>query len=393
MVKIEKKQIIISVLLVISIVSIFMFTKKSNNQSIKIGTLLPLTKSSSQYGVATKQGIDMCIDEINNSGGINGRKIECIEYDDEGDPSKSVVGYNYLKDKGVSGIITGVLSDTALAIVDQARNDQIPLLMTTASADEVTFNKENNEIYENVFRIGFTNSFQGEKIAEFSKSKNVQNASVLFCAESEYSSGLKDSFVKKCNEIGINVSTTENFPSNAVDFQKQLENIKSKNPDMLFIPYYRDTISLILPQINNLGLNCLLTGPDGWRGVTTYLSDTDSSKLKNCFYCDLFAPDDSNESSKAFFEKYKTRYNEEPNLCSACGYNASLVLKESIKKSLEKNLKINSDDFRKEIVNNLKTADVDCVSGNISFDKYHNPKKPALIIEITDGKEKFYKSI
>ena len=73
----------------------------------------------------------MCIEEINNSGGINGKKIECIEYDDEGDPSKAVVGYNYLKDKGVSGIITGVLSDTALAIVDQASNDEIPIMMTT----------------------------------------------------------------------------------------------------------------------------------------------------------------------------------------------------------------------------------------------------------------------
>ena len=392
MIKIEKKHIIIIILLVLSIVSMFIFNKKSNSQNIKIGTLLPLTKSSSQYGIATKQGIDMCIEEINNSGGINGKKIECIEYDDEGDPSKAIVGYNYLKDEGVSGIITGVLSDTALAIVDQASNDEIPIMMTTSSADEVTFNKENNETYENIFRIGFTNSFQGEKIAEFSKSKNIKNASVLFCAESEYSSGLKDSFIKKCNELGINVSTTENFPLNAVDFQKQLENIKSKNPDLLFIPYYRDTVSLILPQINNIGFNnCLLVGPDGWRGVTNYLSN--ASQLKNCFYCDLFAPDDSNESSKIFFEKYKDKYKEDPNLCSACGYNASLVLKDSIKKSLDKDLKINSDNFRREIIDNLKNANVDCVSGNITFDKYHNPQKQALIIQIQGGKEKFYKNI
>lgn len=391
MIKIEKKQLIIFILIILIVPCIFLFKKQSNDQNIKIGILLPLTKSASQYGIATKSGIEMCIDEINNSGGIDGKQIECIEYDDEGDPGKAVQGYNSLKDKGVSAIITGVVSDTSLAIVDQAYNDSIPLIMTTASADEVTFNKETNEIYENVFRIGFTNSFQGEKIAEFAKSKNIKNAATLFCGESEYSTGLKNSFEKKCNDLGINASINESFTLNAVDFQKQLENIKSKNPDLLFIPYYRDTVSLIIPQAKNLGINCLLVGPDGWRGVTNYISDT--SKLTNCFYCDLFAPDDSDESSKIFFEKYKNKYNEEPNLCSACGYNAMLVLKDSIKKSLEKNLKQNSDNFRNDVIKNLKDTNVECVSGNIKFDKYHNPQKQAIIIQIKDKKEQFYKKI
>ena len=391
MIKIEKKNVIILALIVLVIPCIFLFRKKSNDQNIKIGVLLPLTKSASQYGIATKYGIDMCIEEINNSGGINGKKVECIEYDDEGDPGKAVQGYNYLKDKGVSSIITGVVSDTALSIVDQACNDSIPIIMTTASADEVTFSKDSGKVYENVFRIGFTNSFQGEKIAELANSKNVKNVSTLFCGESEYSTGLKDAFEKKCNSLGINVSINESFTLNAVDFQKQLENIKEKNPDLLFVPYYRDTVSLIIPQAKKLGINCLLVGPDGWRGITNYISDT--SKLTNCFYCDLFAPDDSDVSSKAFFEKYKNKYNEEPNLCSACGYNAGLVLKDSMKKSLEKNLKINSDNFRKDIINNLKDTNLDCVSGNIKFDKYHNPKKQAIIIQIRDGKEEFYQKI
>ena len=135
--------------------------------------MLPLTKQASQYGIATKHGIDMHIEEINRQGGINGKKIECIEFDDEGDPAKAVVGYNYLKEKGVSGIITGVISETALSIVDQFGNDDIPIIMTTASADDVTFNKESGKVYQNVFRIGVTNSFQGEKAAEFAKSKNI----------------------------------------------------------------------------------------------------------------------------------------------------------------------------------------------------------------------------
>lgn len=387
------KWYIVSALVILCIVSIFIFKKKNDEQSIKIGTLLPLTKQASQYGIATKHGIDMCIEKINNSGGIDGKKVTCIEFDDEGDPGKAVVGYNFLKDKGVSAIITGVISDTALPIVDQAQHDGIPIIMTTASADDVTFNKQSGEIYDNIFRVGFTNSFQGEKAAEFANSKGIKNAAVLFCGESEYSSGLKDSFVNKCKNFGINIVAIENFSLNSVDFQRQLENIKSKNPDFVFIPYYRETISLILSQVDNLGINCMIFGPDGWRGVTEYISDPSCLKNKNYFYCDLCAPDDPSGDSKSFFEEYKNKFSEIPNLCSVCGYNASVVLTESIKSSIDKKIKINTNDFKKDIINNLKNINVSCVSGNIAFDKYHNSSKQALIIQIKDGKEQFYQKI
>ncbi len=375
-----KWYIIFSVLAIVCVSSVFIFKKRTDDKSIKIGVLLPLTKQASQYGIATKNGIDMCVEKINNSGGINGKKIECVEFDDEGDPAKAVVGYNYLKEKGVSGIITGVISETALSIVDQFSNDNIPIIMTTASADDVTFNKDTKKVYDNVFRIGFTNSFQGEKAAEFAKSKNIKNASVLFCGESEYSSGLKDSFVSKCESLGINTITTENFALNSVDFQRQLENIKSKNPDFVFIPYYRETISLILDQADKVGLNCTMFGPDGWRGVTKYVSNLSCLKNKNYFYCDLFAPDDPSGDSKTFSEEYEKKFGEIPNLCSACGYNAMLVLE-------------NSMNMQGNIIENLKNTDIDCVSGHISFDEYHNPKKQAIIVKVENEEEKFYQKV
>lgn len=377
----KRNYIIIAFILVfLCVVSLFIFKKRSDNQSIKIGALLPLTKQASQYGIATKHGIDMRIEEINNSGGINGKKIKCIEFDDEGDPSKAVVGYNYLKEKGVSGIITGVISETALSIVDQFSNDDIPITMTTASADDVTFNKESGKVYQNVFRIGVTNSFQGEKAAEFAKSKNIKNAAVLFCGESEYSSGLKDSFVNKCKDLGINVSITENFTLNSVDFQRQLENIKSKIPDFIFIPYYRDTIALILAQADKLGINCIMFGPDGWRGVTKYVSDISCLKNKNYFYCDLFDPYDPSGNSRTFSEEYQKKYGEVPDLCSVSGYEAIQVFENAVR-------------LGGNIIGNIKNTNINCISGNMSFDKYNNSNRKAVIIRIEDGEEKFYQKV
>jgi len=391
MIKIEKKYIfiIMSAILVSAISILFIIKRQSDDSYIKIGVLMPLTKSNAQFGINTKNGIDMYINEINNSGGINGKKIKCIEFDDEGDPAKAVSGYNFLKDKNVSAVITGAASATSLAVVEEAKKDNIPVIITTASADGITYNSENKELFQNVFRIGFTNSFQSEIMAKFAKEKGVKNVAILYSAEDDYSSGLKDAFIKECGSLGINICAVENFSMNSVDFQGQLGSIKDKNPDLIFVPSYYEIDGLIVQQARNLGISCPIVGTDSWSGISDSTSDV--SSLNNCFYCSSFSSDDP--VSKKFVEDYKNKFQQDPNMLSAGGYDAAKVLVSSIMSSLEGNLKINSDNFRNSIVNNLKNTNVDCISGNITFDKFHNPKKQAIIIQIKDGKKQFYQKI
>ena len=339
---------------------------------------MPLTKANAQFGINTKNGIDMYIDEVNNLGGINGKKIKCIEFDDEGDPAKAVSGYEFLKDKEVSAIITGASSDTSLAVVEESHNDNIPIIVTTASADGITYNKENNKIFENVFRIGFTNSFQGEIMAKFAHNKGAKNIAVLYSAENDYSSGLKDAFINECNKLGLNVSIIENFSVNSVDFQAQLSNIKGKNPDLIFVPAYYEIDGLIVQQARNLGISCPIIGTDGWSGVTE--STSNISLLNNCFYCSSFSYDDPSEFSQKFSKDYEKKFGQSPNMLSAGGYDAAKVLISAMK--LDGN-----------IIDNLKTINIDCIAGNITFDKHHNPKKQAIIVQIKDGKEQFYQKI
>ena len=391
MFKIKNIHLILAVALIFVFSLILFLKNRSNDSYIKVGVLMPLTKSNAQFGIDTKNGIDMCIDEINSSGGINGKKIKCIEFDDEGDPSKAVSGYSFFKDENVSAIITGAASSTSLAVIDKAHNENIPIIITTASADGITYNKDKNELFKNVFRIGFTNSFQGKIMAHFSKDFGAKNIAVMYNAENDYSSGLKDSFVNECKTLGLNISIIENFSTNSVDFQSQLGNIKYKNPDLIYIPDYYEIDGLIVQQARNLGISCPIIGTDGWSGVTD--STSDISSLNNCFYCSSFASDDPDKVSQQFSESYENRFGKKPNMLSAGGYDAAKVLISSMKLSLRDNLKINSDEFRKNIINNLENINVDCLSGNISFDKYHNPNKQAIIIQIKDGKEQFYKRI
>ena len=299
--------------------------------------------------------------------------------------------YDFLKDKGVSAIITGASSNTSLAVVEEAHKDNIPIIVTTASADGITYNKENNKKFENIFRIGFTNSFQGQVMAKFAKSKGANNIAVLYSAESDYSSGLKDVFVNECKSLGLNISAIESFSTNSVDFQTQLVNIKEKKSDLIFVPEYYEIDTLIVQQARDLGISCPIIGVDGWSGITSVASN--ASSLKNCYYCSSFSSDDPNSFSQKFSKEYENRFKEKPNMLSAGGYDSAKVLISSINLSAEKNISINSEEFKKDIISNLKNTNIDCIAGNITFDEYHNPNKQAIIVQIKDGKEQFYQKI
>ena len=385
MIKIKNRYIFTILILILTLPIIFIFKPKSDNSYIKIGILMPLTKSNAQLGIDTKNGIDMYVNEINNSGGINGKKIKCIEYDDEGDPGKAVNGYNYFKDQNVSAVITGMYSSTTLAVVEAGKDDSIPIMVTTASADAITGDNKS------VYRVGSTNTFQGEKMADFAKMLNAKNTAVIYCSEDDYSLGLKNSFVNKCPSIGINVCDSENFSANSVDFQRQLENIKSKNPDLIFIPSYYEVVSLIVKQARDMGITCPLLGGDSWSGIVDATSN--ASSLNNCFYYSAFSVDDPRETSRNFTNNFLKSFNLKPTTFSACGYDAMKVLVSSIEKVLKQEIKINSDDFRKGIIDNLQYTEVDGVTGNIKFDERHNPQKQAIIVQIKDGKECFYQKI
>ena len=390
--KIIKKNYVIVTILILIFFGILTVGKKYSNSDIKIGILVPLTKSNAQFGNWIKNGIIMFIDEINSFGGINGKKkLKYVEYDDEDDPTKAVLGYNFLKDCDVDAVITGVDSNEGFAVTEEGKNENVPIIMENASADEITYDKRSNKAYENIFRIGFNDPVSGKKTAQFAKSMGWKNVAVLFCSESEYSSGVKNVFVDECKNLGIKVSSEESFAAESVDFQQQLNNIKSSSPDAIFIPFYYEKSGLIVQQARSLEINCTLLGGDSWSGILD--SVPEPSLLNNCYYFASFAPDDPNESSRDFTEKYTNKFGQSPNAFAAMAYESMKVFTSAIQNSLDKELNTGTENFKKDVIDNMKKTKTDGVSGDISFDEHHNPEKQAIIIQIQDGKEQFYKRI
>ena len=358
--------------------------------SVKVGILGPLTGGVAEYGIAVRDGAMLFIEQYNEKGGLpGGKQLEPIQYDEEGDGPKALTGYNYLMDQKVTAIIGSVTSTPTITVVPEAFRDNMPMITASATASGVTYNADDDIVFINMFRSCFIDEFQGEKMADFAVNKlGAATAGVIFNTGIDYSIGLKDAFLAKAAEIGLKVVASEGYADGAVDFQGQLTSIAAKSPDVLFCPDYYNTIALISQQARNAGVTAALLGADGWDTVVDVMSDR--APIEGSYYCSGYSVEDTTPMVQEFLTAFTARYGHEPNMFSAQGYDAAMILIAAMEKAEEAKLETGSEKYRLAVIDAMRSTDIECVTGHVTYDDLNNPIKSAVIITITNGAAKFW---
>lgn len=346
----------------------------ADGDTIKIGGLVPLTGAASSYGQSVKNGALLLEEELNNAGGIDGKKIQFIFEDDQADPNSSIQAFNKLvnNDKVVA-ILGPANSGTALAVAPNATSKKIPLI--TPSGTEPNITKKGGEY---VFRGCFIDSFQGEMLAKYAKEGlNKTTAAVLYNAASDYSKGVADSFKKDFEAKGGTVTEYLSYNDEDTDFNAQLTKIKSSNPDILVLPDYYNMVGLIAKQARSIGITSQLLGGDGWDSEELYTIGGDA--VNGALYINHYYSADTDPTVKSFVDAYKAKYNQEPDSFAALSYDSAKILTDAIKAS--------GDYSGEKIIEALKATNLNIVTGNVKFDENRSAVKSASIIKV-DGKNK-----
>ena len=347
-----------------------------SSDTIKIGAIQPISGQVAAYGTQTRDAIKMAVDEINQKGGVLGKKLELIVEDDEATPEKTVNAFQKLTSKdNVVGIIGALTSKCSLAITKQANDKKVIMISPSSTNDTVT------DAGKYVFRACYNDSFQGEVVAQFAfENLKSKNAAILFDNSNDYSKGLRDNFKKKFEALGGKIVAEESYATSDKDFNAQLTKIKGKTPDVLFIPDYYSTVSLIAKQVKAQGINVPMLGADGWDEIVNNAGD----EIVGSYYSNHYSPEaddkEVKEFVKKFMEKYKDTYkdpNFKPNALAALGYDATYILVEAIERA-------KSTDPEKIQAEMMKT-DKKFVTGKIKFNEKRNPVKSAVMIKIEKG--------
>ena len=350
------------------------------SDSILIGGIGPITGDAAMYGNSTMNGAKLAVDEINEAGGVLGKKLVLEVMDDKNDAVESTNAFNKLVENKIVSLVGAVTSKPSDAVALVAADTGIPMITPTGTAQSITTHGEN------IFRAPFIDPYQGEVMAVFAKDElKVQKVAVIRNNSSDYSDGLATAFVDKAKELGLEVVADESYGENDVDFKSQLTKIQNANPDVLFIPDYYQKVSLIAPQARQVGINVQLIGGDGWDGVIKSIKQDDLKAVEGAYFCNTFALDDPEEKVQNFIKKYTDTYNEAPQSFSALGYDSVYLTAEAIKNA-------NSTDS-KAIVEALKNISYDGVTGSFKFDENRNPIKSVFMTTIEGDQYKLYKKM
>lgn len=346
---------------------------QEESSTIKVGGMGPLTGSAAMYGITVDKGAKLAFEEINANGGVLGKKFEYISLDEKADPIEAVNAYNKLTDEGVVAILGSVTSKPTLAVAELAAQDGIPMITPTGTQINIT------DAGPNIFRVCFTDPYQGSTLAKFSKDKlGTKTAAIMVNTSSDYSDGIANAFIKQAEKEGIKVVAKEGYSDGDKDFKAQLTKINSENPDILVVPEYYELSALIATQAREIGMKSTFVGPDGWDGIIGALDSSSYSVVDNSYFTNHYSTEDNNEKVQSFLKKYREKYNEEPTAFSALAYDTVYVLKNAIDKA--------GTTDKTELTKAIKASDMDGVTGHLTFDENNNPIKAVTIIKVQDGK-------
>ncbi len=350
---------------------------------LKVAILAPLSGDVATFGQSTRDGALLAIEEWNAKGGVLGRKIVPVIEDSmcEAEPAVAAANKVIEQDK-VKFIIGEVCSKASIPVSEivDATGGKVLQISPTSTNPKVTI-REDGSAKPTVFRACFIDPFQGTVAATFAlKELNAKTAAVLLDQGNDYVRGLAEFFRDAFEKGGGKVVVWETYTAGDTDFTAILTKVKDANPDILYLPDYYSTVNIIAAQANQLGIKAIKLGGDGWDSP-----QLDRTATAGGFFTNHYSSEDTRPVVQEFVKKYQAKFGSVPDALAALAYDAANILFMAIEQA-------GTDDPAK-VAQVMEKGTFSVVSGEIRFDAQHNPKKCAVILEVSPEKVSYKSTV
>jgi branched-chain amino acid transport system substrate-binding protein len=352
----------------------------TESNEILIGEYGSLTGTTATFGLSTKNGVDLAIEQINAAGGVLGKQIRVIVEDDQGKPEEAqTVVTKLINSDKVVVVIGEVASSRTLAAAPVAQQAKIPMVTPSSTNPKVT------QIGDYIFRTCFIDPFQGLVMAKFATiTLKVKNVAILRDIKNDYSVGLADVFVENFQKLGGKIVADQSYSEGDTDFSAQLTAMKDTKPEAIFVPGYYTEVGLIARQARKLGISVPLLGGDGWDSPRLY--EIGGEALNGSYFSNHTSVDDPAPAIQKFVSQYKAKYGEIPDSLGANAYDTARIVVDAIKRA-------GSTDPAKLRDALAQVKDFPGIAGPISIDANRNALKPAVILKVNGGKLDFVERV
>jgi branched-chain amino acid transport system substrate-binding protein len=314
-------------LIVVFLVAVFSvppaFSEAQAEESIKIGFFAPMTGFAAADGVSARRGAEMAAADINEEGGINGKKVELVIYDDHCESKEAVaIAHKLIEKDRVVAVVSGSYSSPNRASSPIFQKASVPMLVSYATSPDIT------KAGDFVFRDSFVGIVEGKAGAEVAvKEMKAQRIAVL-TMDNDRGRVLADAFSEHAKKLGSDIVLSDIYALGEKEFTPYLVNVKEKSPDLLYTSGYYSEAAMICKQADDLGLEAPIMGQQGFD--SPMFLDLAGEAAEGVIITTNLNRDDPRPVVQNFITEYEEQYDTQADMVGASCYDAVQVMARAI---------------------------------------------------------------
>jgi branched-chain amino acid transport system substrate-binding protein len=298
---------------------------------IRIGASLSLTGTYAKLGRNQHEGYKLCEKDLNAKGGLLGRKIEFVVYDDQSTPATAVRLYEKLitedKVEGVMGPYSSPVTEASANVTEKYKKVMVAPLAATTSI----FKRPPDKKRHYVFMVISPAEVYLEGLIDTAAKRGLKTVAIVN-EDTLFSKAAASGAVEVAKKRGMQVVFQEAYPKGNTDFSALLTKVKSLNPDVIAAATYFDDAVALTRQMRELNVNPKAYGVTVGGDLPEFYETlkTNADFIYGATQWEHVLPYPGNTE---FFEAYKKEFGHEPSYHSAAGYAGCLIYAEAVKRA------------------------------------------------------------
>ncbi|HWI63839.1 MAG TPA: branched-chain amino acid ABC transporter substrate-binding protein [Symbiobacteriaceae bacterium] len=353
----------------------------SGLKEVKVATVSPLSGGQASLGVAIKNGAELAIKDREKDLTAAGYKVVFQPQDDEAKPEVGTqIAQRLAADKGFLGVVGTLNTGVAKGIAPILLREGGGLVMVSPANTGVVMTESG---WTNYNRIVFRDDYQGPAAARYAAQVLKIKTAYVMHDKTDYGKALADEFAKEVQKQGVTVAATVGVDEKKADYGPEATQAVAKNPDLIYFGGIYDTAGPLFKQMRAKGFKGAFLGGDGLDSADLVKLGGDA--VDNTYFTSVSADYKTGEG-KAFYDKYKAAYKDEPAAYALYGYDSMNVILQTLIDYGKKNSgKVpGREEFAKLV---RATKNFKAISSTVSFnEKGDNPTSKVFVFKIDKGK-------
>ena len=356
----------------------FLFFGIAYAETVKVGFNVPLTGFAAADGESALNGAKLAVKQANSKGGINGKQIELVVYDDQASPKEAVPIANRLIEKdGVKVAVSGSYSGSTRAAAGVFQSAGIPYISAYAIHPDIT--RAGNY----VFRTSFMGEVQGRAGALLIGQTMQHKRVVVITLKNDFGKSLAAGFKAEAANFGMEIVNEYEYSIRDRQFGPIVAKVRSDNPDAIYASGYFFTAGPLVNQLRSGGVTAPIIGQEGYD--SEHFIKIAGDAAEGVIITTSLDRDSNAPETRAFIIEYEKFTGRKVDMVAASGHTALNVVIAALRKAGTGN----SDAIRNAIAKTQLAAS----TGHISFNALGEVRKNVQVQIVSDGDFHYHSEI